>query len=222
MFTQLTLIYPVITMVQGFLLCAGLIIAIGPQNLFILRQGLQRRHLLLTALLCTLFDLVLIGLGVGGVGAALAADVRVLTVTTLGGATFLFGYGIRALHAAWYTPLVAAGDSRQLWGEAGALSVKGTILATLSFSFLNPAAYIDTVLMIGTTSSHYPFDERLFFGAGAVLASALWFFTLTYGASRLAPLFHHRAAWRTLDLVSGCIMVGLATALSSTQSFWFW
>ena len=78
MFTQLTLIYPVITMVQGFLLCAGLIIAIGPQNLFILRQGLQRRHLLLTALLCTLFDLVLIGLGVGGVGAAPRAHGSVL------------------------------------------------------------------------------------------------------------------------------------------------
>ncbi len=107
-------------------------------------------------------------------------------------------------------------------GEVGALSVKGTVLATLSFSFLNPAAYIDTILMIGTTSSRYPFNERLFFGIGAVMASALWFFTLTYGASRLAPLFRHRAAWRTLDVVSGCIMVGLAAALSATQSFWFW
>lgn len=207
---------------QGFLLCASMIIAVGPQNLFILRQGLQRQHLLLTALLCTLFDLVLIALGVGGVGAVLAADARVLTVTTLGGATFLFGYGVRALHAAWYTPSVASDDRSQGQGEAGALSVKGTVLATLSFSFLNPAAYIDTVLMIGTTSSRYPFDERLFFGVGAVLASALWFFALAYGASRLAPLFHHRAAWRTLDLVSGCVMVGLAFTLSSTQSLWLW
>ncbi len=211
-----------LALVQGFLLCAGLIIAIGPQNLFILQQGLRGRHLLLTALLCTLFDLLLIGLGVGGLGTALAADARVLTVTTLGGATFLLGYGVRALHAAWYTPTVAVGDKSQARGERGALSVKGTILATLSFSFLNPAAYLDTILMIGTTSSRYPLDERLFFGAGAVLASALWFFTLTYGASRLAPLFHHRAAWRTLDVVSGCIMVGLAAALSATQSFWFW
>ncbi len=209
-------------LIQGFMLCAGLIIAIGPQNLFILQQGLRRRHLLLTALLCTFFDLLLIGLGVGGVGSALAADARVLTVTTLGGATFLFGYGVRALHAAWVSPVVAIGDRSQAMREVGVLSVKGTVLATLSFSFLNPAAYLDTLLMIGTTSSRYPLDERLFFGAGAAMASALWFFTLTYGASRLTPLFHHRAAWRTLDVVSGCIMVGLAAALSSTQSFWFW
>lgn len=210
------------TMTQGFLLCAGLIIAIGPQNLFILQQGLRGRHLLLTALLCTLFDLLLISLGVGGVGTALAAHERVLTVTTLGGATFLLGYGVRALHTAWYTSPVATCDQSQGMGATRALSVKGTILATLSFSFLNPAAYLDTILMIGTTSSRYPLDERLYFGAGAVIASALWFFTLTYGASRLAPLFRHRAAWRTLDVVSGCIMVGLAAALSSTQSFWFW
>ena len=217
-----TLPHSWLALAQGFMLCAGLIIAIGPQNLFILQQGLRGRHLFLTALLCTLFDLLLIGLGVGGVGSALAADTRILTVTTLGGATFLFGYGMRALHVAWLTPAVADGDSRQGRGAGAALSVKGTILATLSFSFLNPAAYLDTILMIGTTSSHYPFDERLFFGAGAVLASALWFFTLTYGASRLTPLFHHRTAWRTLDLVSGCIMVGLAVTLSSTQSVWFW
>jgi L-lysine exporter family protein LysE/ArgO len=173
-------------------------------------------------LLCTLFDLLLIGLGVGGVGTALAADARVLTVTTLGGATFLLGYGVRALHAAWYSPAVADDNSCQMRGASAALSVKGTVLATLSFSFLNPAAYLDTMLMIGTTSSRYPIDERLYFGTGAVLASALWFFTLTYGASRLTPLFRHRAAWRTLDVVSGCIMVGLAAALSATQSFWFW
>jgi L-lysine exporter family protein LysE/ArgO len=211
-----------LALAQGFLLCAGLIIAIGPQNLFILQQGLRGRHLLLTALLCTLFDLLLIGLGVGGVGTALAADARVLTVTTLGGATFLLGYGVRALHAAWYSPAVADDNSCQMRGASAALSVKGTVLATLSFSFLNPAAYLDTMLMIGTTSSRYPIDERLYFGTGAVLASALWFFTLTYGASRLTPLFRHRAAWRTLDVVSGCIMVGLAAALSATQSFWFW
>ena len=217
-----TLPHSWLALAQGFMLCAGLIIAIGPQNLFILQQGLRGRHLLLTALLCTLFDLLLIGLGVGGVGSALAADTRVLTVTTLGGATFLLGYGVRALHTAWYTQPASASDKSQGMGEAGALSVKGTVLATLSFSFLNPAAYLDTILMIGTTSSRYPLDERLYFGVGAAIASALWFFTLTYGASRLTPLFRHHTAWRTLDLVSGCIMVGLAAALSSTQSFWFW
>lgn len=206
------------TTAQGFLLCASLIIAIGPQNLFILRQGLQRRHLLLTALLCTFFDLVLIGLGVGGVGTAIAANERLLMISTFGGATFLFGYGVRAFRAAWIAPTMVDGHLR----EVGLMSVKGTVLATATFSLLNPAAYVDTLLMIGTTSGRYPLDERLLFGLGAVLASALWFFTLTYGASRLSFLFRHPSAWRTLDLISGCLMVGLAATLSSTQLFWFW
>lgn len=206
-----------LTMAQGFLLCASLIIAIGPQNLFILQQGLHRRHLFATALLCTLFDLVLIALGVGGVGAAIAANERVRILTTLGGTTFLLGYGVRSLRSAWYIQPTLAQAAQPL----ASLSLKGTILATLSFSFLNPAAYIDTILMIGTAGSRFPLDERVLFGAGAVMASCLWFFTLTYGSSRLAPLFRHPVAWRTLDLISGCIMVGLAGALSVTQSFWF-
>lgn len=205
-------------MEQGFLLCAGLIIAIGPQNLFILRQGLQRRHLLLTALLCTLFDLVLITLGVGGVGTAIAANEPVRLVTTVGGATFLLGYGVRALHSAW----LADAYGQRPTAETGLLSVKGTVLATLSFSFLNPAAYIDTVLMIGTTSGRYPLDERLFFGMGAVIASALWFFTLTYGASRLTPIFRRSGTWRALDLTSGCLMISLALSLSTSQIVRFW
>lgn len=211
---QTVLPHSILTMAQGFLLCAGLIIAIGPQNLFILRQGLQRRHLLLTALLCTIFDLVLISLGIGGLGTAIAANEPVRLVMTISGATFLLGYGVRALHSAW----LAQATLQQPLSEAGLLSVKGTVLATLSFSFLNPAAYLDTLLMIGTTSGRYPLDERLFFGIGAVMASALWFFTLTYGASRLTPLFRRPITWRTLDLISGCLMMALASSLLATQA----
>lgn len=198
-----------LTLARGFLLCASLIIAIGPQNLFLIQQGLQRRHLLSTALLCTLFDLVLITVGVGGLGAALAADERWLLVTTLGGTVFLLGYGVRALHAAaCYQPGLAASPS-----APRGLGFKGTLLATASFSFLNPAAYLDTVLIIGGTSSHFPVDERLLFGMGAVAASGLWFFTLLYGASRLAPLLRHPTAWRALDLVSGSTMIVTAGVL---------
>lgn len=218
MFAQLNpqaLISPLMmTMVQGFLLCASLIIAIGPQNLFILRQGLQRQHLLLTALLCTIFDLVLIGLGVGGVGTAIAANEPVRLIITVGGATFLLGYGVRALHSAW----LAQATLQQPISDTGLLSVKGTVLATLSFSFLNPAAYLDTLLMIGTTSGRYPLDERLLFGMGAVMASALWFFSLTYGASHLTPLFRRPITWRTFDLISGCLMMALAGSLLATQA----
>lgn len=198
-----------LTLAQGFLLCASLIIAIGPQNLFLIQQGLRRRHLLITALLCTFFDLVLITVGVGGLGATLAADERWVTVTTLGGTAFLLGYGVRALHTATCCqPVLAPSPTAQ-----GGLSRKGTLLATASFAFLNPAAYIDTVLMIGGTSSHFSIDERLLFGMGAVSASALWFFALLYGSSRLAPLLRHPTAWRALDLVSGGTMIVAAGML---------
>ncbi len=135
---------------------------------------------------------------------------------TLGGTVFLLGYGLRSLRAAWCGQ-PAANELTQ----NDLLSLKGTLLATLSFSFLNPAAYVDTVLMIGTTSSRFPHDQRFVFGAGAVLASCLWFFALTYGSSRLAPYLCRPIAWRALNIVSGCIMVGLAGSLSATQSFRF-
>lgn len=208
-------LFPFLALVKGFLLCAGLIIVLGPQNLFLLQQGLRRRHLFLTALLCTLCDLVLITLGVGGVGAALAVDQRLLAATTLGAAAFLFGYGVRSLRSAW---CVQSGVCEP--GMLTPLSLKGTVLATLGFSFLNPGAYLDTVLVIGTAGSHFPLDGRIAFGAGAVLASAIWFFCLTYGASRLGPLLARPAAWRTLDAVSGCLMIGIAGALCATHSFW--
>ncbi len=217
------LIYPhsFLTLLQGFILCASLIIAIGPQNLFILQQGVRGRHLFIIALLCTLFDLLLIAIGVGGLGAAIAANERWLTVTTLGGAAFLFGYGIRSFRSAWLAqPPDHAPDCAP--SNYDLVSLRGTVLATLSFSFLNPAAYLDTVLMIGTAGSRFPFDQRVLFGVGAVIASGLWFFTLTYGASRLAPFLHHPAAWRTLDLVSGCIMTGIAFSLCNTHILWFW
>jgi L-lysine exporter family protein LysE/ArgO len=203
---------------QGFLLCASLIVAVGPQNLFILQQGLRRRHLFITAGLCALCDLLLISLGVGGIGTAIAASQPVMAITTLGGATFLFGYGVRSFRAAWHqSPMLSTNT-----GDMGQLSWQGTVVATLSFSLLNPGAYIDTLLMIGATSSRYPLDERVLFGAGAALASCLWFFSLTYGSSRLQPLFRHSAVWRTLELISGCVMVGIAASLAAAQSHWFW
>ncbi len=216
---MLALIQPhsFLTLAQGFMLCASLIIAIGPQNLFLLQQGLRGRHLFITALLCTLFDLLLITVGIGGLGAAIAANERWLMATTLGGAAFLLGYGGRSLRAAWIAqPATWATPENHL------LSLRSTVLATLSFSLLNPAAYLDTVLMIGTTSSRFPVDQRLLFGSGAAVASALWFFTLTYGSGRLAPFLHHPIAWRTLDLVSGCMMIGIACSLCATHTFWFW
>ena len=201
------------TLLHGFLLYAGLVIAIGPQNLFVLRQGLGRRHLLVTALLCTVADMSLIGISVGGLGAAVAANQVFSAIAALAGVAFLSCCGIGALRTAWGRQGTFAMEP----ASTTALTLKGTIVAALGFTFLNPAAYVDTLLTVGTASSQYPLDERLVFGAGAIVASGLWFFALAYGASRLTHLFHHPRAWQTLDVVSGCIMLGMAGALCASQ-----
>ncbi|MCB0184743.1 MAG: amino acid transporter [Caldilineaceae bacterium] len=205
----------VTTFIQGFLLCASLVMVIGPQNMFLIQQGLHRRHLFLTACLCTVFDLILISLGIGGVGTAIAANERLLHLATLSGAIFLFGYGIRTLHAVWCTR-----STLLTVQEDCALSMKRTMLTVASFSLLNPATYLDTLLMIGTTSGRYPVDERLIFGVGAIMASALWFFIVTYGAGCLRSLLQSPTVWRALDIVSACVMLGIAISISASQLQW--
>ena len=200
-------------LLHGFLLYAGMVIVIGPQNLFVLRQGLDRRYLFVTALLCTVADLFLIAVSVSGLGAAVAANPVVATVATLAGVVFLSCCGMRALRAAWGRRGMVASEP----GQTAALTLKGTALAALGFTFLNPAAYVDTLLAVGTASGQYPLDERLIFGAGAVLAAGIWFFALTYGASRFTHVLRHPRAWQSLDVVSGCVMLGMAGALYASQ-----
>lgn len=197
-------------LVQGFMLSASLIIAIGPQNLFLLRQGLHRRYLFAVAAISTLADLCLISLGVGGLGAAIASNERLLLIMTVAGAAFLAGIGIRSFYTAWHDQKGVQVRIGTALNPGTNLSLKRTALAAVSFSILNPSAYVDTLLMIGTTSGRYPLDERFLFATGAVLASGLWFFSLTFGASRLTPFFRHSSAWRTLDVVSGCSMLAIA------------
>lgn len=206
-----------LALVKGFILCASLIIAIGPQNLFILQQGLHRRYLLATALLSTVADFVLIGVGVGGLGTLIAANQTVLMIVTIAGVGFLISHGVRSLCAAWCRQR----SHEKPCASAGPATLSGAVFAILGFAFLNPAAYVDTLLMIGATGGHYPVEHRFLFGAGAGLASALWFFSLTYGASRLAPIFHHPLSWRLLDAVSGCLMFVIAGSLCITFPFPF-
>ena len=203
---------------QGFILYAGMIVAFGPQNLFLLRLGLNRQFLFPTVIVTALVDVLLISLGVGGLGTAIATNKWLLLLSTLGGGVFLFVYAGRSFHSAWRGQPVAEGGL----SEMTSLTLKGAILTALSFSLLNPAAYVDTLLIVGTTSGRYAIDERILFGLGAAMASCLWFFTLTYGSSRLSPLFNRAMAWRALDMVSGCIMVNLGVSLFTTQSALLW
>ncbi|MCA0454230.1 MAG: LysE family transporter [Chloroflexi bacterium] len=199
---------------QGFLLCASIIVALGPQNLFILRQGLRKQHLFATALFSTLADVVLIALGVGGLSSLINGSSFIHSAVTVGGVLFLAWCGGRSLLRA-YNPQSPAAEIASHSATTGLLTV---IIATLSFSLLNPAAYLDTLVIIGSKSLLFPVDQRVIFGIGAIAASTFWFFTLTYGASKLSPIFRSPIAWRALDVISGFIMLGIAVTMFSSLS----
>ncbi len=192
--------------VKGLALSAGLIIAIGAQNLFVLRQGLKGEHVAPIVVLCATSDAVLISAGVNGLGGLLALIPGLSLVLSLGGAAFLAWYGVSALRrAARASTLIAA---------AGAPMALGAALAgAAAFTFLNPHVYIDTVLLTGAVGAALPAPQRPLFVAGAVTASVLWFSSLGFGARLVAPLFARPAAWRVLDVAVGTMMLGLAGSL---------
>lgn len=205
----MTMTASITTFFHGFLLCASIIIAVGPQNLFILRQGLRGKHVFATALFSTLADLVLIALAVGGLSAFISTNNTFKMGITVVGALFLAYYGGCALLRAFRKGSTAP----DLSSHKTTAGIGATIVAALGFAFLNPAAYLDTLMIIGSTSLSFSASERLIFGGGAVMASATWFFILSYGARHLAALFQSPIAWHVLDVVSGFVMLGIATTL---------
>jgi L-lysine exporter family protein LysE/ArgO len=200
---------PLWPLVQGFALGAGLIIAIGAQNAFVLQQGLRRRHVLATALICTLCDAMLIVLGVAGLGTILAQNQLFSALATWGGVLFLLYYGLRSFWSALRPGIL---DADQNWLDGATLH--STILAVLGVSLLNPHVYLDTVVLVGSVGGRYPGAARISFAAGAMLASFCWFFALAYASAWLAPLFRRPLAWRILDLAVGCVMWGIALSLA--------
>ncbi len=195
-------------LLQGLGLGASLIIAIGAQNAFVLRQGLKRQHVFITALICTLCDAGLIALGVGGLGLLIGNIPALTIVATWGGAAFLLFYGFRSFRAA-----AAPGVLEVSPVTAAPARVWNIVLATLAISLLNPHVYLDTVVLLGSIGARYPANERLLFAAGATLGSLIWFFGLAYGAAWLTPLFRRPAAWRLLDAAVGCVMWAIAASL---------
>ncbi|MDH3263473.1 MAG: LysE family transporter [Paracoccaceae bacterium] len=191
----------------GFFLGLGLILAIGAQNAFVLRQGLRREHVFWVCFACAASDAVLISAGVGGASAAAGAAPWLLVVLRWGGVAFLAVYGALRFRAAW-----AGGET--LMPAAAARKSLGAALATcLVLTWLNPHVYLDTVVLIGSVSAAWP-GAKLAFGAGAVAASFAFFFGLGYGARLLAPLFARPASWRVLDLAVGTTMWAIASRLA--------
>ncbi|MCJ8309750.1 MAG: amino acid transporter [Rhizobiaceae bacterium] len=195
--------YPAI---EGFLLGGGLIIAIGAQNAFILRQGLLQQHVFILCLIAALADTFLIVLGVAGMGTLISSNPDMLFYVTVGGAIFLAGYALIALRRA------LAPQGLETSGK-GVSSLGKAVSVLLAFTFLNPHVYLDTIVLLGGVSGQYSGDLRVAFGAGASVASFLWFFSLGYGAKWLAPLFSRPAAWRVLDGLIALIMALLSITL---------
>ncbi len=191
---------------SGFLLGAGLIIAIGAQNAFILRQGLKNQYVFVLCLICSLSDAALIVIGVAGLGTWISRSPQLITLVTIGGALFLGFYGLRAAFRVFRPDAL---DPARSGGD----SLKQAIATCLAFTFLNPHVYLDTVVLVGGLSATYSGTGRIAFGVGAVTASFAWFFALGYGARLLTPLFARPSAWRVLDGIIAVIMWALAGSL---------
>lgn len=191
---------------SGFALGGSLIVAIGAQNAFILRQGLIRSHVFVLCLICAASDALLIAAGVAGLGTLVSQSPMLIAVVTIGGVLFLGTYSFMAFKRAWAPSAMVAGAPQSM-------PLKAAVMACLAFTFLNPHVYLDTVVLLGSLSAAHEGAGRLAYGIGAAAASFTWFFGLGYGARFLAPLFARPSAWRMLDLLIGLVMALLATGL---------
>lgn len=190
----------------GLGLGLSLIVAIGAQNAFVLRQGLRREHVFAVVGICALSDAVLIALGVGGLGVLIQQAGWLLLVVRLAGAAFLAWYGIRSALRA-FRPSTLDTD------PAGSpISLRTAIVTVLALTWLNPHVYLDTVLLLGSIGGTHG-DTRWWFAAGAALGSVIWFTALGYGSRMLRPLFAKPVAWRILDGLIAIVMIAIAVSL---------
>ena len=192
---------------QGLVLSFGLIVAIGAQNAFVLRQGLRREHVGAIVLFCATADAVLVAAGVLGMAQALGDRPGLARALALGGAAFLAYYALVALRRARQPQQLQAAQGSASLGQAAAVA------QAAAFTLLNPHVYLDTVLLVGSIGAQQPAGLRAWFIAGASAASLCWFVLLGYGARWLTPVFARPKAWRVLDSLIGLTMAVLAALL---------
>jgi L-lysine exporter family protein LysE/ArgO len=198
---------------QGFGLGLGLIVAIGAQNAFVLRQGLRRQHVALVVALCMICDSALITLGAVGVGSLVASSPILTKIAVFGGAAFLIVYGALTLRNAFKPQSLSVADAPDVMGTRAVVS------AALGFSILNPHAWLDTVVLLGGIAGQFPTDQRVVFTGGAILASAVWFVALGAGAAWLSPVLARPKVWRMIDLVIGLVLWTIAGVLLWNRGF---
>ena len=193
----------------GFATGAAFIFAIGPQNTFILRQGLARSHVFWLCLFCSVSDLILIVAGVTGFGVMVERFPSLPAIMTWGGAAFLFVYGLMRFHAAYK-------NAYEMEISGGPVGLWAAIATCAALTWLNPHVYLDTLVVMGAISTEYAsVADKAAFAAGASTASFMFFFSLGYGARLLAPLMQSSRAWQILDVLIGVMMCGLAVVLIS-------
>lgn len=191
----------------GFTLGLSLIVAIGAQNAFVLKQGLCRQHVFWVALICSLSDMLLICLGVFGLSFVIDFIPSIEKVARYIGFVFLFCYGAMSFWRAY-----KHNDALHIQGKHSESSLQKTIVICLALTWLNPHVYLDTVLLLGSIANQYP-NQQGCFALGASIASILFFFCLGYGAVFLRPLFAKPQAWKVLEVLIGCVMWGIAIKL---------
>ncbi len=212
----MTVYWPML--IEGFLVSLGLLLAIGPQNFYVLRQGLRHRHVGAVTTTTFLSDTLMIALGVLGVGTFFSNYPVIAYWLGWGGVAFLTWFALKSLKAAMNPDALTDERIDASAGDAAGGTVRVAILHALAFAWLNPWAYVDTMVLIGGVSVKYETDTaRYAFMVGATIASAVWFYSVGYGAKRAAPLFKKPVTWRILDGIITIIMLGVAALLVRHQ-----
>ena len=188
----------------GFATSLTLIVAIGAQNAFVLRQGLRREHVLPVVLTCALSDALLISSGIAGLGALLTRSQLALDLAKYGGAAFLYTYAVFAARRALNPGSISPADHAPA-------ALRSVVLTCLGFTYLNPHVYLDTVVLLGSLANQRGTDGRWLYGLGAVTASFTWFFSLGFFSRNLSPIFSRPRAWQLLDSAIALLMTALAT-----------
>ena len=194
-------------LLRGISLGLSLIVAIGAQNAYVLRQGLKQQYIKVVWLICSVSDVLLIVLGIIGFGELVAKYSELLEIIRWGGAIFLAAYAIRSFRSALIPSNLSKSDDNKVD------DVRTVIMTTLALTWLNPHVYLDTVVLLGGIGAQYEGINRLLFGVGASLASLSWFFVLSHGAAYLAPYLRNPTTWRIIDIVIGIIMVAIAVSI---------
>lgn len=202
---------------QGFGLGASMIIPIGAQNAYVLNQGIKRNHHLTTATICSILDMLFISLGIFGGGAVLSQNEMLLTAVTLGGIAFLSVYGYLSMRSAFKPE-----NESETKGEVIARGRRTVILGALAVTVLNPHLYLDTVVILGSIGGQFEGYDRIAFALGTMMASFVWFFTLSLGAAKLGPTLSKPKVKKGIDIGVALMMFAIAYVLASELLAKYW